>query len=148
MKTFILSAALSLFGFISFAQKSISYKTPEERLNEEYCSGLFRSTEGTILDVSSNPSARSYINIIDWMQGRVAGLTFFTLRSGTRVPVIRGHQASVFVNEMQVNANYLDFLPTSDIAMIKIIKRPFFGGHGGGGAIAIYTLKGDEDDEQ
>jgi len=37
--------------------------------------------------------------------------------------------------------------PVSDIAMIKIIKGPFLGGWGaGGGAIAIYTIRGDEDE--
>ena len=36
-----------------------------------------------------------------------------------------------------------------DIAMIKVIKGPFAGavGNGGGGVIAIYTLKGEDEEE-
>ncbi len=34
--------------------------------------------------------------------------------------------------------------------MIKVIKGPFAGavGNGGGGTIAIYTIKGDEEEEE
>jgi hypothetical protein len=39
-------------------------------------------------------------------------------------------------------------LPVHDIAMIKVMKAPVFGGWGGaGGAIAIYTKDGDEGEE-
>jgi len=45
----------------------------------------------------------------------------------------------------------LNFLSVNDIAMIKVIKGPFVGaiGNGGGGTIAIYTIKaGDEEEEE
>jgi hypothetical protein len=33
--------------------------------------------------------------------------------------------------------------------MIKVIRSPFYGGfNGGGGAIAIYTIKGEDEEEE
>jgi len=53
----------------------------------------------------------------------------------------------VYVDEMSVPLDYLNSLNTADIAIIKVIKTPFFGGfNGGNGAIAIYTLGGEEED--
>ena len=44
---------------------------------------------------------------------------------------------------------YLDMLPVTDIAMIKIIKGPFVGAwDGAGGAIVIYTIRGEGNEEQ
>ena len=76
----------------------------------------------------------------------MAGLQIYYTRYGTPVPFIRNTRASIFVDEMPADAGYLNNLPVADIAMIKIIKQPFPGavGNGGGGVIAIYTLKGDD----
>ena len=54
--------------------------------------------------------------------------------------------ARVVVNSM--DASILNSLPVNDIGMIKVIKGPFVGaiGNGGGGTIAIYTIRADEDD--
>jgi hypothetical protein len=50
---------------------------------------------------------------------------------------------------MQVDPSILNDIPTADIAMIKVLKGPFVGavGNGGGGTIAIYTVKGDDEDD-
>ncbi len=144
----MIAAALVISSFAAFAQKSISYKSADEKLNEEYCSGLFKTTEGTILDLVSNPVTGAYQNVLDWLQGRVAGLRVYITRNGTKIPVIRNQQASIYVDEVQVSPGYLEFLLAGDIAMIKVIKTPFFGGfNGAGGAIAIYTVKVDDEDE-
>lgn len=149
MKTLFFTAILAISSLTLTAQKSISYKTTEEKLNDEYCSGLFKSTDGTILDVAANPSAISYFNILDWLQGRVAGLQIYTTKNGTRIPVIRGQISTIYVDENPVSAGFLNALSSSDIAMIKVIKTPFLGGfNGSGGAIAIYTLKGEDEEEE
>ena len=92
---------------------------------------------------------QAYFNILDWLEGRVAGLQVFVSRSGIRVPVIRGSIATIFVDEMRIDPSFLNSLSTNDIAMIKVIKGPFAGavGNGGGGTIAIYTLKGEEEED-
>lgn len=134
---FIVAAMFS--GSLLFAQKSINDQTPEQKLNDEYCTGLFKSTQGTVLDLE-NSSAPSYINILDWLDGRVAGLKVYKRRNGQKEALIRGQQAGIFVDEILVTSSYLNSLPTSDIAMIKVIREPFFGGiNNSGGAIAIYT---------
>ena len=143
-----------LAGLFSVALSAQSYRgdrviqTPEQKLNDLYCSGLFRSTDGTILDVASSISSRGYTNILDWLQGRVAGLQVYTSANGSPYPVIRGNVPGIFVDEIPVQLNFLHFLNLNDIAIVKVIKTPFYGGfNGGGGAIAIYTLGGEEEED-
>jgi hypothetical protein len=153
MKKIFLLAFVSVLSFGLFAQRYSVKKniSPEEKLNNEYCSGLFKSYDGTIIDLQNeNESANSYLNILDWLQGRVAGLQIYHTWYGTPVPFIRNSRASLFVDEIPVDAGFLNSLPVTDIAMIKIIKGPFAGavGNGGGGTIAIYTIKGDDEEDE
>jgi hypothetical protein len=153
MKKILLLAFASVLSFSLIAQRYSSKKniSAEEKLNNEYCTGLFKTYDGTIIDLlNDNESANSYLNILDWLQGRVAGLQIYYTRYGTPVPFIRNSRASLFVDEVPVDAGYVRMLPVSDIAMIKIIKGPFAGavGNGGGGTIAIYTIKGDDEEDE
>ena len=150
MKNLIIILLTGLSGLTASAQvyKSSNAATAEEKLNEEYCSGFFKSTDGTIIDVASSTSAAAYTNILDWLRGRVAGLQVYTSRTGISIPVIRGGVPGIYVDEIPVTASYLDMLNVHDIAIVKIIKTPFFGGFNSGyGAIAIYTLGEEEGDE-
>jgi hypothetical protein len=150
MKKILLITTLFTIGISAFTQVNLS-KTPNSRkeiLNEQYASGLFKNAEGTIIDVE-NENVQGYLNILDWLNGRVAGLQIFVTRSGIRVPVIRGSAATIFVDEMRMDPSYLNFISVNDIGMIKVIKGPFAGaiGNGGGGTIAIYTIRADDDEE-
>lgn len=151
MKKILLITALFTIGFSTIAQVNLSRssKSHKEILNEQYANGMFKNAEGTIIEVE-NENVQGYLNILDWLNGRVAGLQIFISRTGTRVPVIRGSAATIFVDEMRMDPSYLNFLSVNDIAMIKVIKGPFAGavGNGGGGTIAIYTIKGDEEEEE
>ena|SRR5690349_630180 len=149
MKKILLSAFAVTCSIMSLAQTRIQKsQTAEEKLNDQYCTGLFKSTHGIIFDLQNQTSVSAYFNILTWLDGRVAGLRVYTLKNGTRVPYIRGQKTSIYVDEILVNASYLDAFPTSDIAMIKVIKTPFLGGfNGSGGAIAIYTIGTETDDE-
>jgi hypothetical protein len=151
IKKIFLITTLFTIGISAFTQVNLS-KTPNSRkeiLNEQYASGLFKNAEGTIIDVE-NENVQGYLNILDWLNGRVAGLQIFVTRSGIRVPVIRGSAATIFVDEMRMDPSYLNFISVNDIGMIKVIKGPFAGaiGNGGGGTIAIYTIKADEEEEE
>jgi hypothetical protein len=134
----------------SIAQTHLSKnpKSEKEILNEQYCDGLFKSADGTIIDVSRE-NVSAYFNILDWLVGRVAGLQVFVSRNGIRVPVIRGSAATIFVDEVRIDPSFLNSLSVNDIAMIKVIKGPFAGavGNGGGGTIAIYTIRADDEEE-
>ena len=150
MKKILLITTLFTIGFSAVAQVNLS-KSPNSRkeiLNEQYASSLFKNAEGTIIDVE-NETVQGYLNILDWLNGRVAGLQIFVTRSGIRVPVIRGSAATIFVDEIQMDPSYLNFISVNDIGMIKVIKGPFAGaiGNGGGGTIAIYTIRADDDEE-
>jgi len=152
MKKILLITALFTIGFSTGAQVNLSKssKSHKEILNEQYASGMFKNAEGIIIDVE-NEQVQGYLNILDWLNGRVAGLQIYISRIGTRVPVIRGSVASIFVDELRMDLSYLNLLSVNDIAMIKVIKGPFAGaiGNGGGGTIAIYTIKAvDEEDEE
>ena len=152
MKTLIILLITSILAFNASAQDykgNEAGKTLEQKLNDEYCTGMFHSAEGSILDVASSISAQSYLNIIDWLQGRVAGLQVYKNRYGVSTPVIRGGVPAVFIDEIQVSLSTLNSLNVNYIAIIKVIKMPFYGGFNSGhGAIAIYTLGGEEDEEE
>jgi len=150
MKKILLIVALITTTIGAMAQTRRSNpKSPKELLNERYASGLFKSAEGTIFDIE-NETFGAYFNILDWLDGRVAGLQVFVSRNGVRVPVIRGSVATIFVDEMRMDASFLNSLPVNDIGMIKVIKGPFAGavGNGGGGTIAIYTIRADDEEEE
>src|SRR5579875_1759614 len=141
------------YSITAFSQrKYIPVKSADEKLNEEYCTGLFNTAYGTYFDLSNDEYANSissYFNILDWLQGRVAGLQVYALRNDDRIAFIRNRLADIYVDEMRVDPGFLNDLAVTDIAMIKIIKEPFAGNIGNaGGVIAIYTYKGDEDDDE
>ena len=148
MKKLVVLLLLSAGSLLTFSQTYSAQKklTPEEKLNEEYCSGLFRNASGTILEIPDNPGVQSYLNILDWLQGRVAGLQIYSTRADVKIPFIRGSQAKIYVDEIAVDPGYLNALPVTDIAMIKVIKGPAASIFGASGVIAIYTIKDDEDD--
>jgi hypothetical protein len=144
MKTIFLSLITALFTLSISAQQSVSNRTVEQQLNDTYCTGLFNSTDGSIFDVASTPGVNGYLNIIEWLDGRVSGMQTYKTRMGAVVPVLRGRVPGVYIDEIQVSPSAINMLSVHDIAMVKVIKTPFYGGfNGGNGAIAIYT-KGSE----
>ena len=148
MKKLFIVLLAGLFTTTISAQQSVNYRNNEEKLNEEYCSGLFRSTDGTVIDILSQSSVSSYLNILEWLNGRVAGLQTYTIRTGVVIPIMRGRIPNIFIDEMQVSASALSTLSVHDIAMVKVIKQPFLGGfHSDGGAIAVYTISEEEEEE-
>ena len=144
MKTIFLSLFTIGFAVSVTAQQSVNNRTIDQQLNDAYCTGLFKSTDGSIFDVASTPTVNGYLNIIEWLDGRVSGMQVQKNRVGTVIPILRGRVPGVYIDEIQVSASAVNMLSVHDIAMVKVIKTPFYGGfNGGGGAIAIYT-KGSE----
>lgn len=113
---------------------------PKEELNKQLSSGMFTSMNSTIFDfVNEDQHAIGSSNILDWLQGRAAGLTFQRNNSGVNVPYIRGQQAKLYLDEVQTDPTMIANLPISNIAMVKIIKESGLVGN----AVAIYTMRGD-----
>jgi hypothetical protein len=150
MKKLLPVFVLTLLTTVASAQiyrAAVSHTRFEDALNARFCKGLFESTHGTIIDVRSQVSTSGFLNILNWLQGRVAGLQVYKNRNEIPFAVIRGGVPAVFIDEMPVDYGTLNSLPVPDIAMIKVIKTPFLGGaNGGHGAIAVYTRRGDEFD--
>jgi len=118
-------------------------KSKSQELNDKLSSGMFKSMNENVFDlVNENQDAQSAQNILQWLQGRVAGLQI-QMQNGNYVPIIRGSQVGLYLDEMQVDASAINSLPVSNIAMVKVIKGAFLGGigGGGGGAGAFYTRR-------
>lgn len=116
-------------------------KRDEKRiLNDKLSSGMFRSMNEQVFDlVNENQDAQSSQNILQWLQGRVAGLTFQMDSSGNYVPYMRGGQAKLYMDEVPMDASMINSTPVSNIAMVKVIKGSGLLGN----AVAIYTRRGD-----
>jgi hypothetical protein len=122
-------------------------RTRINELDENYTSGLFRGSDAYSFDMVNDPFANSALNIFQYLQGKVAGLQI-SGATGGGIPSLswRGASPTLFLNEMQVDVSTLQNMPVTDIAYIKVFRPPFFGAAGGGsgGAIAVYTKKGNE----
>jgi hypothetical protein len=66
--------------------------------------------------------------------------------SGNSSATWRGGTPSIFLDEMPSDLQSVQSISMSDVAMVKVFQPPFMGGPGGssGGAIAIYTKKGGD----
>ncbi len=124
---------------------NLKTKTPVEILEDKYPSGLFKGGDGYQFDLLNDPRARGSLNIFNYLQGQVAGLQIST-GGGTPSLSWRGGSPQLFVDEISADASMVSSIPISDIAYIKVLRPPFIGGAGGGsgGAIAIYTRRGDD----
>lgn len=117
-------------------------KSLKEKMDEEYTSGFFSGGDGYTFTTEDDPSAKSAISVLAYLQGRVAGLQISTTGGGGAT--WRGSATSFFLNEVNADVQSLQSLNMNDVAMIKVFRPPFFGATGGGsgGAIAVYTKKG------
>jgi hypothetical protein len=122
-------------------------KSPLQVLDEKYASPLF-SGDAYQFDVVNDPFAKSAISVLQYLQGKVAGLNITTSGApgGTGSVTWRGGTPAFFFNESPVDLSYLSSVNMSDVAYIKVLRPPFIGAVGGGanGAIAIYSRKGGD----
>ena len=120
-------------------------KSNEQAVDERYASGLFSGGDAQVFDFLNDPAALGGIDIISYLQGRVAGLVINRSGSSTTMSW-RGATPDLYLDQMQVGADFIQSINVNDIAMVKVFRPPFFGSMGGGsgGAIAIYTKKGGD----
>ncbi|MEO7393435.1 MAG: hypothetical protein ABIU11_00755 [Chitinophagaceae bacterium] len=119
-------------------------KTPLQVMDEKYTSGLFGGGDGYQFDMVNDKLAFTSPNIFTYLQGKVAGLNISTAGSTPSLQW-RGGTPLLFLDESPADASLLSSINVSDVAYIKVFRPPFFGASGGsGGAIAIYTRRGDD----
>jgi hypothetical protein len=120
-------------------------KSPTEVLDEKYTSGLFSGGDAYQFDLLNDPTALSALNIFTYLQGKVAGLQ---INASSNPPSLqwRGGTPQIYLDEVPADANMISSVSVSDIAYVKVLRPPFFGGAGSGanGAIAIYTRRGND----
>ena len=117
-------------------------KSLKQKLDEEYTSGFFSGGDGYTFTTEDDPFANSSPGVLQYLQGKVAGLQISTTGQGGAT--WRGSATSFFLNESPTDLGMLQSINMTDVVMIKVFRPPFFGATGGGsgGAIAIYTKKG------
>jgi hypothetical protein len=90
-------------------------------------------------------------SIFEMMQGRLAGVMVTPDGSGGYSVTIRGQGSFngtmplLLVNNMPINADFLNAINPRDVELIEVYKGPsaaIFGSAGGAGAISIYLKKG------
>jgi hypothetical protein len=116
-----------------------------EELEKKYVSGLF---SGNINARTINLTGQfvPQLNIFEWLIGRVPSLViqrnsqFFD----NYQLYLRQQPVQLFLDEMQMqDANLISTIPPNQIALIKIYPQ-FIGARGNGAAIAIYTKRGED----
>ena len=114
-------------------------------MDEKYSSGMFQGGDGYQFDLVNDPLSNSYTNILNYLQGKVAGLQI-TTGGGSSALSWRGGAPQLYLDEMQTDVDMITNIPVSEVAYVKVFRPPFMGGIGGGanGAIAIYTRKGGD----
>jgi len=120
-----------------------------EELEKKYVSGLF---SGNINARTINLTGQfiPQLNIFEWLIGRVPSLTvqrnsqFFD----NYKLYFRQQPVQLFLDEMLMqDANFISTIPPNQIALIKIYPQ-FIGAGGNGAAIAVYTKRGDDLNEE
>ena len=106
-------------------------KSRTEQFDDEYSSGLFKTMNDRIFNIFDDPSATAYTSVLNYLQGRVAGLQINQNFSSGRA-IWRGSPVSFFLDEVRTDAQQINSLSMSDVAIIKVYAPPFFGAAGGG----------------
>ncbi len=121
-------------------------KTTAQKTEDLYTSGLFKGGDGYSFDMSTDMAAASAMTLFNYLQGRVPGLQISNAMSASPTLSWRGGSPDLFLNEIHTDAQALSSISMSDIAFIKVFRPPFMGATGGGagGAIAVYTKKGGQ----
>ncbi|GGE99081.1 TonB-dependent receptor plug domain-containing protein [Hymenobacter cavernae] len=106
---------------------------------------LYTNADATI-KLSDIPAASSYINILQVLQGRVAGLTI-TGNGFDMQAQIRGQGSPQYLLDgVPVDNSIVNSLSPTDVESIEVLKgasAAIYGSRGGGGVIAIYTKRGN-----
>lgn len=117
----------------------------EEKIEDRYTSGMFKGGDAYTFDLTKE--IPSYTDILQYLQGRVAGLQILGSGPNARARW-RGGSPGFYLDEVPVDIGTIATVPVTDIALVKVFRPPFMGGFGGGnGAIAVYTKRGGDVDD-
>ena len=128
-------------------------KTPIQELEERYASGMFSGFSEKTYDLTNTKETAAYANIFDYLQFKVPGLEIgndgadyvLYYRQGPSISSMGSIPMTLFLNEIQTDANTLASIAANEVAMVKVFST-FVGasGNGAGGTMAVYTKKGKD----
>ena len=117
-------------------------KNPIEALEEKYTSGFFSGDARKTFDLINTNEGDYFINIWDFL--RAKGFSPDS-RNMPSLSSMGNFSTDYFLDEIPADVEIIGFLRMSEIAMIKIFSTfPGSWGNGPGGAIAVYTKKGQD----
>ena len=115
-----------------------------ENIDEKNSSGYFKA-ERAYLYSGMDGEFSGFVNILDFLTGRVAGLNIFRNTDELTQYLVtwRNEPTSFFIDEMPVDLDAIVAFPPNELAYIKIFPPPFMGVvlGSGGGAVALYTKR-------
>ena len=117
-----------------------------KEMDDRYTFGLFSNTEGFSFDMVHHPEYCSYMDIFNFLEGRVPSLTIKGTFPKYDLKYRNNGCPALYLNELPITIDALSNIPISWIAYIKFIYPPFMGAFLGGpaGAIAIYLRRGND----
>lgn len=121
-------------------------KSVAEKFNEENSTGVFNDASEKIIDCLSDDDILSYPDCLSFLRTKIPGIIVNVNKFGESIVKWRGHETKAFfIDEIPVDIEQILNMSVADIAIVKSYPPPFFGGagNGDGGAIAIYTRKGE-----
>ncbi|OPC05111.1 hypothetical protein BAS09_05390 [Elizabethkingia ursingii] len=125
---------------INEVQLKAKKRNEKKILNDKLSTGILSSMDANIFDlINENQDAQSYQNISVWLQGKVPGLLFKMDEYGEYTPYIRGGKAKMYLDDNLIEANTMNGISVSNIAMVKVFKGSAMAGN----AVVIYTKKGN-----
>jgi hypothetical protein len=128
-------------------------KTPLQVVDEKYTTGMFTGDATKAIDLINTDDASTYMNIFDYLQNRVNGLTIVNdgldyglyYRQAASISSMGNIPMTVFLDEIETDPTVVATIHASQIALVKVYNN-FAGGWGNapGGVLAIYTKKGTD----
>jgi hypothetical protein len=120
-------------------------KSKMQQYDEAYSSSMFQRNDAIVFDGLDDEQISRSISVLQFLRGRVPGLTIVKNEDGLDLAKWRNEVAEIYVDEFRLDASELNFISPLDVAMIKVYRPPAMLSpfSGGAGAIAIYTKKGE-----
>lgn len=132
---------------------TVKKKTPTEILDDNYARGQFSGQSGKIYDLVNTEEFIPDGNVFDYLIPRVPGLNVTVdgfeymvyYRQGPTVSSLGSIPMTVYLNEIETDPTVVATIPATEIAMVKVYSTfAAASGAGAGGALAIYTRKGND----
>lgn len=127
--------------------------TPMEQLDERYTTGIFSGESTRAIDLVHSDEALPYINIFDYLQSRVNGLTINSdgqdygifYRQGPSISSLGNIPMTLFLNEIETDASVIATIPANQVSLVKIYSSMAGAwGNAPGGVLSIYTKKPED----